>query len=96
LRSAYFNLNIRNQDEYWVPHICYLICHKNLTSWFSGKCPGLPFGQPVIWREPKDHISDCYLCLTNIKVKTIEAYNKISRSIVCYKNNSTFKRSSSA
>jgi len=27
----------------------------------------MPFGQPVIWHEPKDHISDCYFYFTNIK-----------------------------
>jgi hypothetical protein len=53
----YFGLDIRNQDKYWVPHMCCYSCHKNFTNWFNGKPTKMPFGQPTIWREPRDHVS---------------------------------------
>jgi len=29
----------------------------------------MPFAIPMVWREPTDHVSDCYLCLTKSLVK---------------------------
>ena len=27
----------------------------------------MAFGKPMVWREMKDHITDCYFCMTNLK-----------------------------
>ena len=38
-----------------------------LQNWTRGKRKGLPFGIPMVWREPKEHLTDCYFCLVNTK-----------------------------
>jgi len=37
----------------------------------QGNMDKLAFNIPMVWREPKDHWSDCYSCLVNT-----QAYNK--------------------
>ena len=38
-----------------------------LRDWTKGKQKGLPCGVPMVWREPKEHLTDCYFCLVNTK-----------------------------
>ena len=38
-----------------------------LRDWTKGKRKGLPFGIPMVWRKPKEHLTDCYFCLVNTK-----------------------------
>uniref|UniRef100_A0A6P7GL81 Uncharacterized protein LOC114333513 n=1 Tax=Diabrotica virgifera virgifera TaxID=50390 RepID=A0A6P7GL81_DIAVI len=47
--------------------------------WTKGERAKLPFGIPMIWREPKDHSSDCYFCI----VKT-SGYNKKNKCKIEY------------
>lgn len=42
--------------------LCFV---RLLTGWKKGT-HRMPFAIPMIWREPKDHLSDCYFCLINI------------------------------
>ena len=35
--------------------------------WRNKKRKSMSFGVPVVWREGKDHITDCYVCMTNLK-----------------------------
>ena len=51
----------------WVPHFCCTSCSRSLRGWKSGTHKRMPFGIPMIWREPRDHINDCYFCLTKTK-----------------------------
>lgn len=65
--KAYFEVSLGDQDKKWAPHIVCHNCEEMLRDWTKGKRKGLTFGVPMVWREPKDHISDCYFCLVNTK-----------------------------
>ncbi|KAJ8886486.1 hypothetical protein PR048_012697 [Dryococelus australis] len=45
------------------PHIFSNKCACNLRNWINCKGRSIPFALPMIWREPKDHITDSYFCL---------------------------------
>ena len=42
-------------------------CFINLTRWVIGLNKHMSFGIPMIWREPKDHVTDFYICLVCTK-----------------------------
>ena len=65
--NAYFGMKLGDQDKKWAPHIICSTCNKNLTQWLKGKGK-MQFAVPMTWREPLDHTTDCYFCLTNVKV----------------------------
>ena len=40
---------------------------ENLMDWRNGKKKSKPFAIPIVWREVKNHIVNCYLCMINLK-----------------------------
>ena len=69
---AYFGMKLGDQDKSWAPHMVCKICTENLRQWTKGKKSHLKFGIPMVWREQKDHETDCYFCaldLTGINKK---------------------------
>ena len=67
LYFAYFKMKLGDQEKSWAPHIVCKTYITNLRSWSLGKRKGLAFGIPIIWREPQNHISDCYFCIAETK-----------------------------
>ena len=63
LYFSYFKLKLGDQDKKWAPHIVCERCLTNLRGWANRRRKGMAFGIPMIWREPKDHVTDCCLCL---------------------------------
>ena len=49
-----------------------------LWDWTKRKRNDLPFGIPILWCEPKEHLTDCYSGLVNTKV--IEKKNRLNIS----------------
>ena len=78
---AYFGVPLGDQDKSWVPHQVCTTCVKTLRSWSQGKNAKLKFGVPMVWREPKNHVDDCYFCLINVK-----GFNKKNKQHLQYPN----------
>ena len=81
LHYAYFGCAIGDQDKVWSSHYCCLDCSGKLSKWFSGKKVDMGFAVPMIWQEQRDHITDCYFCLTKTK-----GYNQRNRKKILYPN----------
>ena len=76
---AYFELKLGDQDKSWAPHISCKTCIEPLQQWTNHKRKGLKFAIPMVWREPKNHYSDCYFCETKTK-----GINRKNRNSVSY------------
>ena len=65
---AYFGIEISNQDKSWASHIVCNQCSSNLMLWKTGWKEALPFGKPMVWDEPTDHVTNCYCCVIGAQV----------------------------
>jgi len=63
---AYFGVKLGDQDKAFAPHICCKIYVEGLRRCSNKKQTYLSFGVPMVWREGKDHTTDCYFCMTNL------------------------------
>ncbi|ESO01734.1 hypothetical protein HELRODRAFT_174719 [Helobdella robusta] len=69
---AYFGIKLGDQDKDWAPHMVCKACTVYLRQWTKGKKTCLKFGIPMVWREQRNHDTDCYFCsidLTGINRK---------------------------
>ncbi|KAK3886764.1 hypothetical protein Pcinc_009084 [Petrolisthes cinctipes] len=64
---AYFGVKLGDQEKPFAPHICCKTHVENLRDWRNKKRKSKPFGIPLVWRVGKDHITDCYFCMTNLQ-----------------------------
>ena len=64
---AYSGMKPGDQDKSFSPHICCKTCVENLRRWSKEKTKKLPFGVPMIWKESKNHVTNCYFCMTNLQ-----------------------------
>ncbi|XP_042236316.1 uncharacterized protein LOC121875729 [Homarus americanus] len=60
-------MKLGDQDKAFAPHMCCKTCVENLRRWSNKKIQRLPFGIPMVWREGRDHTTDCYFCMTNLQ-----------------------------
>ena len=64
--SAYFGVTIGDQDKTGSPHVCCGSCRSTLEEWLRGKIKCMPFAISRIWREPTNHLNDCYFCMVDV------------------------------
>ena len=57
------------------------VCRELIRMWTKGTREKLAFGIPMVWREQKDHSTDCYFCL----MKT-SGFSKKNKSKIEYLN----------
>ena len=56
------------------------MCRTFERQWTSGTRQSMGFSIPMVWREPKNHVGDCYLCSINMT-----GVNKKKRKSLSYK-----------
>lgn len=65
--KQYFGFKARFVDKPWTPNSVCGTCFNILIKFGKGIKKYLNFGKPVEWRNPIDHVTDCYFCLTKIQ-----------------------------
>ena len=63
--KAYFGMPVGDQDRSWAPHFSCDCCKRTLEGWFRGEKRSMKFAIPRIWREPTDHLNNCYFCMVD-------------------------------
>ena len=59
--QCYFGVKLGDQDKAFAPHVSCKACVENLRDWENEKKrKSMPFAVPMVWREGKDHVTDCY------------------------------------
>jgi hypothetical protein len=58
--ECYFGCKVGDQDKKWALHVC---CATILREWLNNKRRSVTFALRMIWWEPTDHLTDCYLCI---------------------------------
>ena len=73
----------RSVQTMGTPYLLRILCNptSRLAKALNGKSCHVKFAVPMVWREPTDHTTDCYVCLT----KTAGIKNK-TRNTIKYPN----------
>jgi hypothetical protein len=64
---ACFGIKLGDQDKLCVPHTVRNICVEDLRNCTKGKKKALPFGTPLVWRQPINRVDVCCFCVCTLK-----------------------------
>lgn len=79
--QMYFNASMPNLDKTWTPNKVCSTCMRELRKWYKGIDNSFNIAIPMKWREPLDHIEDCFFCCCNVK-----GYNRKTLKRIVYPN----------
>ena len=65
--QAYFGVKLGDQYKPFATHICCNTCIEDLRGRRNKIRKSRPFGVPILWREGKDHVTDSYFRMANLK-----------------------------
>lgn len=82
----YFGCQVGGQDKDLAPRVCCTTCYSSLTKWLKDMRKSMSFALPMVWREPRSHLTDFYFCMTSTvgfssKSKHSIQYSNIPSSI---------------
>lgn len=81
LYQKYFNIEILNEDKCWVPHYICSKCRLGLHKWSKNQ-GHLSFGKPMLWRDPINHQTNCYICLTKVSSYSRRTKDNVKYAVV--------------
>lgn len=84
----YFQIPVTNLDKNWVPRVVCENCRSILLNWSAGKRKYLQFGIPMLWREPTNHATECYFCLT--KTSGFNNKNSIYNTLIIHQSQNLY------
>ena len=64
--QLYFNLPRGDQDKFWATLVICKAYPSGLHDWYKKRKTSMPVLIPMIWRQTKDHLTDCYPCRINV------------------------------
>ena len=79
--ELYFGCKVGDRDKSWAPRSSCSRCSWYLRGWLISTHQSLPFAVPMLWKEHKHHLTDCYCCLAKI-----DAHNSGSKRTIVYPN----------
>ncbi|XP_048852601.1 uncharacterized protein LOC125720773 [Brienomyrus brachyistius] len=77
--ELYFDSKV-DSGKSWAPQFICLTCSCNLRGWIrkAKKNNHMSFGVPMIWREPTNHTTDCYFCMTKVSGFTFKTRSSLN------------------
>ena len=75
--KLYFDCLLGDQNKLWASHFICTARSSGLRDWYNNRKKSMRFAIPVIWRESKDHLPDCYFRKVNVTENSAKNKHKV-------------------